>query len=82
MLVLWEWEGEAYDKLVMTPITEVPGKGRRNGRVSEWFVAAYDLGAPAQAKKCLETFQPFVLWYSVRPSTLSSSYFYLQNKLR
>lgn len=53
MLVLWEREGEAYDKLALRPGAKVYGKGRRNGRVSEWYMAAYDLVVPAQAKKSL-----------------------------
>lgn len=47
-----EWEGEAYDKLVLKPVADVHGTGRRNGSVSEWYVAAYDLLVPARATAC------------------------------
>lgn len=53
MLVLWEWTGEAYDRLVPRPVAEACGRGRRNRRASEWYMAAYDLVVPAQAKKSL-----------------------------
>lgn len=49
--MLWEWEDEAYDKLTLRPVAEVHGKGRRNGRASEWYLAVNDLVVPAQAKK-------------------------------
>lgn len=54
-----EWEGEACDKLVLRPVAEVHGKGRRNGRVSGWYVAAYDLLVPAQATASLVMSQHF-----------------------